>query len=286
MHILFIHQNFPAQFGHIAEYLVQRKGFRCTFVSQQPPGKDGGIERIQYAIRGGATRADAITAAAPSRTPSGTPTPSTRPCTRATTSSPTWSSPTPASCSPCSCASCMTARSSTISNTIITRAGPTWTIRPDFPYPAINVCGPVRATPGLLLDLEDCDAGYSPTRWQRSLLPATYRHERCASSSTASTRTCGGRCRGVPRRVGDRIIPDDVRIVTYVSRGMESIRGFDIFMQTARLLCQRRKDVLFVVVGEDRVCYGGDQEVTGGKRSSSGCWRATTTTSRVSSSRA
>jgi glycosyltransferase involved in cell wall biosynthesis len=56
-----------------------------------------------------------------------------------------------------------------------------------------------------------------------------------------------------------------VRIVTYVSRGMESIRGFDIFMKTAKLLCERRKDVIFVVVGEDRVCYGGDAEFTGGK---------------------
>lgn len=56
MHVLFVHQNFPAQFGHIAAYLVQRKGFRSTFVSQQPPGNDGGVERIQYQIRGGATQ--------------------------------------------------------------------------------------------------------------------------------------------------------------------------------------------------------------------------------------
>jgi hypothetical protein len=50
MHILFIHQNYPAQFGHIARYLVQRKGFRCTFLSQNAPGVDGGVERIQYLI--------------------------------------------------------------------------------------------------------------------------------------------------------------------------------------------------------------------------------------------
>ena len=55
MHILFIHQNYPAQFGHIARYLVQRKGFRCTFLSQHAPGVDGGVERIQYLIQDGAT---------------------------------------------------------------------------------------------------------------------------------------------------------------------------------------------------------------------------------------
>jgi glycosyltransferase involved in cell wall biosynthesis len=46
---------------------------------------------------------------------------------------------------------------------------------------------------------------------------------------------------------------------------MESIRGFDIFMRAARLVCQRRKDVVFVVVGEDRICYGGDADFTGSK---------------------
>ena len=30
MHIVFVHQNFPAQFGHIADYLATRHGFRCT----------------------------------------------------------------------------------------------------------------------------------------------------------------------------------------------------------------------------------------------------------------
>src|SRR5262249_35637668 len=70
---------------------------------------------------------------------------------------------------------------------------------------------------------------------------------------------------GAPREVAGRAVPADTRLVTYVARGMESIRGFDIFMQTAKLLCERRKDVLFVVVGEDRVAYGGDLDVTRGK---------------------
>ena len=38
MHILYVHQNFPAQFGHIAKHLVQKLGWRCTFVSETPAG--------------------------------------------------------------------------------------------------------------------------------------------------------------------------------------------------------------------------------------------------------
>ena len=57
MHILFIHQNFPAQFGHVAGYLSERKGFRCSFLSEQPPQMFGGIECLQYKTQGGATSA-------------------------------------------------------------------------------------------------------------------------------------------------------------------------------------------------------------------------------------
>src|SRR5262249_6391211 len=136
--------------------------------------------------------------------------------------------------------------------------------RPDFPYPAINRLRARARNAVALLDLENCDAGYSPTRWQRSLFPPLFRDKVRVIFDGIDT-TIWRPQAGVPRRVGDRVIPDDMRIVTYVSRGMESMRGFDIFMQAARLLCQRRRDVLFVVVGDDRVCYGGDAEFTGKK---------------------
>jgi glycosyltransferase involved in cell wall biosynthesis len=68
-----------------------------------------------------------------------------------------------------------------------------------------------------------------------------------------------------PRRAGNITVPDDVKLVTYATRGMESMRGFDIFMKFAKTLYQKRPDVRFIIVGEDRVCYGGDQKHTGGK---------------------
>ncbi len=113
-----------------------------------------------------------------------------------------------------------------------------------------------------MLDLDNCDAGYSPTRWQRGLFPALYRPKLRVIFDGVDT-TLWRPLPQRPRRVGNWVVPDGTRVVTYVSRGMESIRGFDIFMKTARLLCQRRRDVVFFVVGEDRICYGGDADFTG-----------------------
>jgi glycosyltransferase involved in cell wall biosynthesis len=50
----------------------------------------------------------------------------------------------------------------------------------------------------------------------------------------------------------------ETRVVTYVSRGLEAMRGFDIFMKVAKRVYESMDDVVFLVVGADRVAYGGD----------------------------
>jgi glycosyltransferase involved in cell wall biosynthesis len=263
MHILFIHQNFPAQFGHIANYLVKHKGFRCTFVSEKPAGNVGGIECIQYRTRGGATERNHY-------------------CSRSFENA-IWHSH--------AVYEALEQRPDIKPDLIVAHAGFLSTVflrelydcpvvnyfefyyhttgsdmdfRPDFPGSTLNRLRARARNAHLLLDLENCQAGYSPTRWQQSLFPAIFRPKIRTIFDGVDT-TLWRPLTGVPRRVGGQVIPDDVRVVTYVSRGMESMRGFDIFMKVARLLCQRRQDVFFVVVGEDRICYGGDQDVTGQK---------------------
>jgi Ca2+-binding RTX toxin-like protein len=54
--VLYVHQNFPAQFGHFAGYLIREHGWRCTFVSQTDPGTVAGIRKVRYEPAGGATR--------------------------------------------------------------------------------------------------------------------------------------------------------------------------------------------------------------------------------------
>lgn len=263
MHILFIHQNFPAQFGHIAAYLAQRKGFRATFVSELPPRHFAGVECIQYKIQGGATAAS-------------------HHCSRSFENA-IWHSHAVFQTlegRPDIKPDLIVAHSGFLSTVFLRElydcpivnyfeyyyhtTGADMDFRPDYPYPMINALRARARNATVLLDLENCDAGYSPTRWQRNLFPPIFRDKIRTIFDGIDTTIWMPRA-GVPRRIGDRVIGPGTRIVTYVSRGMESIRGFDIFMKVAKQIYQKRSDVLFLVVGEDRVCYGGDLDFTGGK---------------------
>src|SRR5947209_4894671 len=45
------------------------------------------------------------------------------------------------------------------------------------------------------------------------------------------------------------------------------MRGFDIFMRTAKRICEQFSDVRFVVVGTERIAYGGDESYIGEAKS-------------------
>jgi len=262
IHILFVHKNFPAQFGHIAGHLVKNKGYRCTFVSEKSAGWSGGIERIQYKLQGGATSA-------------------TNFCSRSFENA-IWHSE--------AIFHTLKSRPDIQPDLIVGHSGFACTLflrelydcpiinyfeyfyrttgsdvdfRKDFPLEERSLLRVRARNAMLLLDLDDCDAGYSPTGWQRSRLPKQYQDKIHVIFDGIDTNFWQP-VKNVPRVISGKNIPDDVKIVTYVSRGLESMRGFDIFMKVAKTLCDRRNDVIFVVVGEDRICYGGDERFIGG----------------------
>jgi glycosyltransferase involved in cell wall biosynthesis len=67
----------------------------------------------------------------------------------------------------------------------------------------------------------------------------------------------------VPRIIAGKTIPPETRVITYAARGLESMRGFDLFLRVARRIASERSDVLFVVAGAEKTYYGWDQLATG-----------------------
>lgn len=263
MHILFIHKNFPAQFGHVASFLAREHGFRCTFVSELSDAVVGGVERIQYLSRGGATE-------------------QTHFCSR-TFENAVWHSHAVFNAlkgRPDIQPDLIVAHSGFATSVFLRElydcpivsyfeyfyhtVGSDMDFRPDFPCNELARLRARARNAVLLLDLNHCDAGYSPTLWQQSRFPPEYREKIRVIFDGIDTSVWRPQP-GLPRRIGNLDVPAETRIVTYVSRGMESLRGFDVFMKIAKRLCDERSDVVFAVVGEDRICYGGDERFLGGK---------------------
>jgi glycosyltransferase involved in cell wall biosynthesis len=110
-----------------------------------------------------------------------------------------------------------------------------------------------------LLDLENGVTPWVPTRWQRDLFPAEYRDDFLVLHDGVNTRRFT-RSPGAPRTVAFRFLPPDVRVVSFVARAPDRVRGFDRFLELANRLLRERPDVLCVVAGEPVVQRGLDVE--------------------------
>ena len=65
------------------------------------------------------------------------------------------------------------------------------------------------------------------------------------------------------RVVGKARLPRGVRIVSYVARGLEAMRGFDLFLRVAKRIYREYPNVLFVVAGHERAAYASDIQPSG-----------------------
>jgi glycosyltransferase involved in cell wall biosynthesis len=106
------------------------------------------------------------------------------------------------------------------------------------------------------LHLHAVDAGYTPTQFQLNTAPPELRSKLRVIFDGVDTELF--QRRPLPRPYefrGVRIGPE-TRVVTFVSRGLESIRGFDIFMKAARRIYREIPDVVFLIAGQERTNYG------------------------------
>ncbi|WP_375229766.1 glycosyltransferase [Roseobacter sp. S98] len=105
------------------------------------------------------------------------------------------------------------------------------------------------------LDFSAADATICPTEYQASTFPPKARDYITVLSDGFDTRAhCPGpRDLSFPEAAG---IPDDAKLVTYIARGMEPTRGFPEVMRAAERLLAKRPDTHVVIIAGDRVAYG------------------------------
>ena len=257
MHVMFLHPNFPAQFGHIASYLAAERRWPCTFVTsvdtthlalpfthinyrlgQGPQPKVfynpstlqellNHLAAVYHGLRGlPQVRPDLVVGHMSYGTMLYLR--NLYPCPFVgyyeLLPPPFW--------------------------------GDGLVLRPEFPPPEhIRLFNATYHT-CTYLHLHAVDAVYTPTHYQLSTAPAELHHKFRVIHDGIDTEFVRPRPVPRPATFRGRTIGPDTRVVTYVSRGLESIRGFDIFMKTAKRIYQEVPDVIFLVAGDERTNYG------------------------------
>jgi glycosyltransferase involved in cell wall biosynthesis len=107
-----------------------------------------------------------------------------------------------------------------------------------------------------LITMQTADWGQTPTMWQASRFPAWAREKISVVHEGVDTTE-------IHRRTGvDITLPDGCRlteddeVVTFVARGLEPYRGFHVFMRSLPEILARRPAARIVLVGGDDPHYG------------------------------
>jgi glycosyltransferase involved in cell wall biosynthesis len=106
-----------------------------------------------------------------------------------------------------------------------------------------------------LLSISSCDAGISPTLWQKSRYPIEYQskitviHEGIDTALVRPDPTATVTING-------RVFTKEDKVVTFVARNLEPYRGFHVFLRTLSLFQAKSPLAQVIIVGGDDVSYG------------------------------
>jgi glycosyltransferase involved in cell wall biosynthesis len=262
LHLLCVEPRFPGRLGAVADWLVRKRGYRCRFYCHAADSRDcwpqatgNGLEVVLCNL-GGVAREAAV--------------PWTRCLERGL-------------CYTYACWEVLEARRPRPVDLVLGRsAGLGSTLFVPAALPGVHVVNlfdyfhhphahdlageaPPETPPDYfhwrraanamdLLDLENGVTPWAPTRWQRDLFPPEYRDDFTVlfDGVRLVSRPPG------PRTVAGRPIPAEARVVTFVARYLDRVRGFDRFLAVADRLLREGSDVLCLVVGDAIVQRGLD----------------------------
>lgn len=258
MNILFIHQNFPAQYRHIAVHYANQGGNRLVAIAKSSAGRVRGVEHALYKIgrkprvsrhpyvqdfeakahHGDAAQRMAKAVEAQGFSPD------------VILSHPGWGEdlfikdvypdvPRLA-----------------YAEFYYNANGADVNFDPEMSSNSVDESRIRSRNAGQLLSMESADWLVSPTHWQRRQYPTilqpkiTVLHDGIdtdiVTPSNDTEITLGS---------GPKLTAAD-EVVTYVARNLEPYRGFHQFMRAARLILDRRPNARILVVGGDQVSYG------------------------------
>jgi len=104
--------------------------------------------------------------------------------------------------------------------------------------------------------LMHADAGVSPTEWQASTYPAALRQMIEVIHDGVDTNAVRPDPAAVLTLPGGRVLRAGDEVLTFVNRNLEPYRGYHIFMRALPAVLAARPDAQVVIIGGDEVSYG------------------------------
>ena len=129
----------------------------------------------------------------------------------------------------------------------------------DPEFPQIGADGDVALhlkNAATLLALAECDVGLSPTLWQRSTFPEVYQPSISVIHEGVDTEAIKPEPDAAFRLSTGRTLRREDEVVTFVARNLEPLRGYHIFMRALPQILKERPRAEILVIGEDRTYYG------------------------------
>ena len=270
MNYLFIHQNMPGQFGHLAARLAREPGNRVVYLTKADCAPPRGVTRVLYqptreahasthhylrdfenaVLHGQATARTATTLKSSGFTPD------------IVVAHPGWGEalyikdifPT--------------ARLASYCEFYYRAAGADVGFDPMETLDADGAARIRTRNAPLLLALEACDRGFSPTQWQRSVHPPEWQGKIDVIFDGVDAETARPNPQAAVKLPDGTILTSRDQVVTYVARNLEPYRGFPSFMRAVPHILDALPEAHILVVGGDDVSYG--RRAAGGRT-----WRAT-----------
>jgi glycosyltransferase involved in cell wall biosynthesis len=260
MHILFIHQNFPGQFVHVARALAESGHTVHALGLRSEPCQVAGVRYHRYAVRPAASpssvrllhdmevkliRAQASAAAMQALKQQGLQ-------PEVIVAHPGWGEAL-------FCKDVWPeARLVVLAEFFYSVSGADFGFDPEFSQPDLAERQRLRLKNTVHLHaLSAADAIYAPTQWQRQQLPPEYLEQTQVAFEGIDTAIVrpDPRATLTLRRDGLRLAKGD-EVLTFVARNLEPCRGFHIFMRALPALLRQRPRAHALIIGGDEISYG------------------------------
>ena len=268
LHLLCIEPRFPGRLGWVADWLVRHRGYRATFFchsaepqARWPESTGRGLEVIAYNV-GGIAKEGSV--------------PWTRVFERGL-------------CHAFGCWEVLDARRIRPVDAILGRTdGLGSSLFASVSYPHVPVmqwfdyyfpahlhdladeatdATPIafhhwrRATNAIdLIDLENGVYPWTPTAWQKSLYPREYQDDFLVLHDGVDTRLFRPRSGSTspPVEIAGRPVPNAAKVVSFIARSPDRLRGFDRFIDLVSALQRDDPGLIAIVVGDSEVHHSVD----------------------------